>query len=213
MNLNTLRAIMRYRNGKRLGLYWPYLPNATQCASVVVMSTDLGTTNPCSLPVGAPGILFSSQLFSNSLIIHEADISARRVQRVNPPSDTCITAECDVTVMEDSGTQTSSDPHFPIVPSSASVHVQHGVHESDNVLRSELNNIISKLKSEIRMETQVRMLSLEALVAELKQSVNNLIKKCRELLQAQPSSKTSTHSHSPLTMSLPGVIRMHSHSV
>ena len=46
----------------------------------------------------------------------------------NPPSDTCITVECDVTVMEDSGTQTSSDPHFPIVPSSASVHVQHGVH-------------------------------------------------------------------------------------
>ena len=152
--------------------------------------------NPCSLPVGAPGILFSSQLFSNSLIIHEADISARRVQRVNPPSDTCITAECDVTVMEDSGTQTSSDPHFPIVPSSASVHVQHGVHGSDNVLRSELNNIISKLKSEIRMETQARMLSLEAQVAELKQSVNNLINKCRELSQAQPSSKTSTHSRS-----------------
>ena len=114
----------------------------------------------------------------------------------NPPSDTCITAECDDTVMEDSGTQTSSDPHFPIVPSSARVHVQHGVHGSDTVLRSELNNIISKLKSEIRMETQARMLSLEAQVAELKQSVNNLINKCRELSQAQPSSKTSTHSRS-----------------
>ena len=115
----------------------------------------------------------------------------------NLSSDACITAECDVIVMEDSGTHTSTDPHSPIVPSSASVHVQHGAHVADNVLGSELNNIISKLKSEIRMETQVRMLSLEAQVAELKQSVNNLTKKCRELSQqAQPTSKASTQSHS-----------------
>ena len=46
------------------------------------MSTDPGTTRPCSLPVGGPRALFFSHLFSNSLIIHEADISARRVQRV-----------------------------------------------------------------------------------------------------------------------------------
>ena len=62
LNVNTLGAIMRYRNGKWLGLYWPYLPNATQCASVVVMSTDLGTTRPCSLPVG-PGVLFFRNFF------------------------------------------------------------------------------------------------------------------------------------------------------
>ena len=59
----------------------------------MVMSTDLGTTHPCS----GPGVLFFSQLFSNSLIIHEADISARRVQRVNIVLQElhCFTVYCD----------------------------------------------------------------------------------------------------------------------
>ena len=51
-----------------------------QCASVVVMSMDLGTTCPCSLLAWSGLRAFS---FCNSLIIQEADISAHRMQRVN----------------------------------------------------------------------------------------------------------------------------------